>query len=150
MNNQISKEEYSNACTEVLAILNFVKEEDVQKIPKEEIENLKKNANLEYTFSYDVTKNIKEQNVSKVAKGIIANFFIKYIATSDEKQKIRMLQHKNKEEKIEANNTLKVEKQDIDTEIPKIQIRDLVEVKEEKWYEKVYKFLKSIFKNNKR
>lgn len=150
MNNQISKEEYSDACTEVLAILNLVKEEDVQKIPKEEIENLKKNANLEYTFSYDVTKNIKEQNVSKVAKGIIANFFIKYIATSDEKQKIRMLQHKNKEERIQANNTLKVEKQDIETEIPKIQIRDLVEVKEEKWYEKVYKFLKSIFKNNKR
>lgn len=150
MNNQITKEEYSNACTEVLEILKFVKEEDLQKIPKEEIENLNTNANLEYKFSYDVTKNIKEQNVSNVTKGIIANFFIKYIATSDEKQKIRMLQHKNKEEKIQANNTLKIEKQDIETEIPKIQICDLVEVKKEKWYEKVYNFLKSIFKNNKR
>lgn len=143
---QINQKEYSNACTEVLEILKFVKDEDIKRIPKELVEKIKTNANLEYKFSYDVTKNIKEQNVSKMAKGIIANLYVKYIATPAEKQKITSLQHKIKEEKIRANSTLKIEKQDTETKIPEIKISDLVEVKKEKWYEKIYRFFKNIFK----
>lgn len=146
MNMQINQKEYSNACTEVLEILKFVKDEDIKRIPKELVEKIKTNANLEYKFSYDVTKNIKEQNVSKMAKGIIANLYVKYIATPAEKQKITSLQHKIKEEKIRANSTLKIEKQDTETKIPEIKISDLVEVKKEKWYEKIYRFFKNIFK----
>ena len=76
MNIKISNEEYSNACAEVLEILKSVKDEDLKRIPSEEIKNLKENANMEHEFSYDVTKNIKEQDISKAAKGIIAYFFV--------------------------------------------------------------------------
>ena len=82
----IDKEEYCKACKEVLEILKSIKEEELEKIPKSEIEILRKNACKDYEFSYDVTKNIKEQNVSKVAKAIIGNFFIDYIATAEQKQ----------------------------------------------------------------
>jgi hypothetical protein len=78
----IEKEEYAKACKEVIEILKIVKEEDLIRIPKEEIERLKENASTDYEFSYH------SQNLSKLAKAIIANLFIDYIATSNQKQKI--------------------------------------------------------------
>lgn len=150
MSTKISKEEYANACAEVLEILKSVKDEDLKRIPNEEIENLKENANMEHEFSYDATKDIKEQNVSKATKGIIANFFVKYIATMEQKQKITAIQHKRLEEKLIANNTPRIEIEETETTIPKVQIKDLIEVKNIKWYEKVYSFFKRIFgKKNK-
>lgn len=150
MSTKISKEEYANVCTEVLEILKSVKDEDLKRIPNEEIENLKENANLEHEFSYDATKDIKEQNVSKAAKGIIAYFFVKYIATLEQKQKILSIQHKRLEEKLIANNTPRIEIEETETTIPKVQIKDLIEVKNIKWYEKVCSFFKRIFgKKNK-
>lgn len=145
MNKQISKEEYENACKEVLEILKFVKEEDLKKIPKEEIEIIKKNANLSYEITYNPNKDIKEQNISKVAKAIIANYFVKYIASSEQKQKVLAIQHKKIEEKNAANsinNNFKVEEKST------VEIKDLVEIKKEKWYEKVYQFLKKIMKKD--
>ena len=150
MSTKISKEEYAHACAEVLEILKSVKDEDLKRIPNEEIEILKENANIEHEFLYDATKDIKDQNVSKAAKGIIANFFVKYIATMEQKQKITSIQHKRLEEKLVANNTPKIETEETETTIPKVQIKDLVDVKDIKWYEKVYLFLKRIFgKKNK-
>lgn len=150
MSTKISKEEYANACAEVLEILKSVKDEDLKRIPNEEIEILKENANIEHEFLYDATKDIKDQNVSKAAKGIIANFFVKYIATLEQKQKILSIQHKRLEEKLIANNTPRIEIEETETTIPKVQIKDLVDVKDIKWYEKVYLFLKRIFgKKNK-
>lgn len=150
MSTKISKEEYANACAEVLEILKSVKDEDLKRIPNEEIEILKENANIEHEFLYDATKDIKDQNVSKAAKGIIANFFVEYIATMEQKQKITSIQHKRLEEKLVANNTPRIETEETETTIPKVQIKDLVDVKDIKWYEKVYLLLKRIFgKKNK-
>ena len=89
MNNfNISQKDYQIACKEVIEILKFVKKEDLEKLPKDEIEILNNNANIEYKFTYNPKINIKEQNVSKIAKAIIANYFIDYIATPKQKQKI--------------------------------------------------------------
>lgn len=84
----IEKEEYAKACKEVLEVLKVVREEDLIKIPKEEIQILKEKASATYEFSYNSQKDIKEQQVSKLAKAILANFFIDYIATPSQKQKI--------------------------------------------------------------
>lgn len=145
MNKKISKEEYENACKEVLEILKFVKEDDLKRIPKEEIEILRKNANLEHEFFYDVTKDIKEQNVSKAAKAIIANYFVKYIANVEQRQKILAIQHRKIEEKNSVNNINNNLKRE---EKQTVEIKDLVEIKKEKWYEKVYQFFKKVMKKS--
>ena len=89
--------EFKNACTEVLEILKYIRNEDIKRIPKEEIENLEHNANKDYIFTYDINKTIKEQNVSKMANGIIAIFFTDYIATSKQKEIIKKRQRKYEE-----------------------------------------------------
>lgn len=87
--------EFNNACYEVLEILKHVKEEDLLKIPKEEIQILKNNANYKHNFTYDLKKDIKKQEISKMAKGIIAVYFYKYTASKKQREKIKLKQEKD-------------------------------------------------------
>ena len=45
--------EFSNACYEVLEILKHIKKEDIDKIPEDDINMLKKNANYNHNFTYN-------------------------------------------------------------------------------------------------
>ena len=86
----MDKQEFKDACYEVLEILKYVKKEDLEKIPKEEIKILKEYANYNHNFQYDPNKHIKEQEVLKLTKGIIAQYFYQYTATDKQKEKIRL------------------------------------------------------------
>lgn len=79
---------YANAYTEVLEILKYISREDYNKIPKNKIELFETNANDNYHFIYNPSKTLNEQNVSKIAKGIIAILFRDYWATNIQKEKI--------------------------------------------------------------
>ena len=54
--NTMIDENYMNVCSEVLAILDKLKIEDYEKIPKSLIEGFEKNKNPDYTFEYDYSK----------------------------------------------------------------------------------------------
>ena len=47
----MDKQEFGNASYEVLKILEYIKDDDLKRIPQEEIEILKKNANYNI-YSY--------------------------------------------------------------------------------------------------
>lgn len=79
---------YQNAFTEVLEILKSISKEDYDKIPNEEISVFEENKNKDYDFKYNPNKTLKEQNVSKEAKYIIAILFRDYWATPEQKAKI--------------------------------------------------------------
>ncbi len=79
---------YANAYVEVLEILKYISKEDYNKIPKNKIELFQTNANNDYNFTYTPEKTLNEQNVSKIAKGIIAILFRDYWATDIQKGKI--------------------------------------------------------------
>lgn len=103
--------EFMNACSEVIEILKHVKKEDLKKIPKEEIKVLGNNQNKALNFVYDPSKTVTEQNVSKLAKGIISLYFFKYIVSDEQKEEIIKKQecYKNilEEEKIGESNLFK-------------------------------------------
>lgn len=151
----IEQEEYSKACKEVLEILKYVKEEDLNKIPKREIDALKEHASIEYEFSYDSQKDIKEQNVSKLSKAIIANFFIDYIATSNQKQKILDKQNYDikvlEEAKLKEYNSNEIfKKQKNSNNSKKNSNHDLpIEIKTENFITKLLGIIKKFFKRNK-
>lgn len=149
----IKQEEYSKACKEVLEILKSVKQEDLDKIPKREIEILKENASIEYEFSYDSKKDIKEQNVSKLAKAIIANFFIEYIATSSQKQKILDKQNYDikilEEEKLKEYNPNEIFKNKNSYNNKTNNVNYLpIEIKKENFIIKLFRIIKKIFKRD--
>lgn len=106
--------EYANAYSEVLEILKYIPVEDYKKIPERKIELYKKNANKDYIFNYNPEKTLKEQNVSKIAKGIIAILFRDYWATDEQREKILAMQkneriniEKKKRERYNPDNIFK-------------------------------------------
>lgn len=147
---------YANAYTQVLEILKYIPVEDYNKISKNKIELFETNANNDYHFTYSPEKSLSEQNVSKIAKGIIAILFRDYWATDIQKEKIIKKQnydrHILEEQKIEFNpndvfNRKKLldfnenyDKNDIyNSNLP-------VEVKKQNWFQSIILFIKRCFK----
>ncbi len=104
----MNNEEYSIACTEVLEILNYISEQDYNKIPKDVIYNLEKNKKDDMLFLYNPWKSLNEQKMSEKGRIMIASLFRDYLATPKQREKIiRYQKNKNmeiEEEKREKNN----------------------------------------------
>ncbi len=102
--------EYANAYSEVIGILKFLSQEDYEKIPKEKINLFETYANKDYAFKYNPKKTLQEQNVSKIARTIIAILFRDYWATEEQREKINAFQNNKRrqieEEKIQKYNNI--------------------------------------------
>ena len=81
--------QYANAYTEVLDILKYISKEDYEKIPKSKIKVFEENSNKNYHFTYDENKTLDEQNVSEIAKMIIAILYRDYWATIEQNRQIK-------------------------------------------------------------
>lgn len=143
--------EYANAYSEVLEVLNNMSKEDYNKIPKDMLEMFNTNCNNEYQFRYDLNKKFEQQEISKRAKLILAILFRDYWATPYQKEKIIAKQNyerqKLEQQKFEKYNPERIfenKRQPIIEEIK--NINSMIEVKEEKWYQKIFKLIKNLFK----
>ncbi len=103
--------EYKIAYSEVLEILKYISKEEFNKVPPDMLELFKTNASNENQFIYDPDKTLQEQNVSEIARAIIAILFRDYWATENQKIKILAKQNydreKMKEEKYNSDNIFK-------------------------------------------
>ena len=90
---------YQNAFTEVYEILNYLEEESYNKIPKEVIEAIRENRNLEYYYFIDESIPFAEQKMLPETKAILFNLYRDYLTTKERKNKIIMYQ--NQELRIE-------------------------------------------------
>ena len=79
---------YSTMCAEVLEILKYCPESDVNKIPKKLIESLELNKELNSRVIINPDKGIFEQNVSNETIIMIFIIFRNYWATEKEKNEI--------------------------------------------------------------
>ena len=138
---------YANAYSEVLEILKYISIEDYNKIPENKIEFYKKNANCEYYFEYNPEKTLQEQNVSKLARGIIAILFRDYWASDIQREKIIEKQNFDRrvleEEKRKKYNIDNIFNKSIGKE--SIVVENRLVINEEKWYKKLLKFLQMFF-----
>ncbi len=143
--------EYANAYSEVLEVLNHMSKEDYNKIPKDMLEMFQTNCNNEYQFRYDLNKEFEEQGISKRAKLILAILFRDYWATPYQKEKIiakqnyeRQKLEQQKFEKYNPERLFENKRQPIIEEVKNIS--SMIEVKKEKWYQKIFKVIKNLFK----
>lgn len=144
--------EYKIAYSEVLEILKYISKEDFNKVPRNMIEMFKANASTENKFKYNPEKTLKEQDVSEIARIIIAILFRDYWATEIQKQKILAKQNfdrKNiKKEKYNPDNLFKKNKTDesIEKDI-QTENMSIVEYKEP-LYKRFITKIKNIFHIN--
>lgn len=150
MNSNVNTE-YANAYSEVLEVLNHMSKEDYNKIPKDMLEMFQNNCNNEYRFRYDLNKKFEEQEISRRAKLILAILFRDYWATTYQKEKIiakqnyeRQKLEQQKFEKYNPERLFENKRQPIIEEVKNIS--SMIEVKEEKWYQKIFRLINNLFK----
>lgn len=103
--------EYAIAYSEVLEILKHIPLQDYKKIPEDKIKLFKENAKKDYEFEYNPNISLKEQNVSKRGRAIIAILFRDYWSTDIQRQKII---NKQKKDRLELDE---VKKQKYNTDV---------------------------------
>ena len=102
---------YHKAFAEVCVVLNYLNENDYNKIPKNIIDALEENRDTEYNFFIDESIPFYEQNLLEETKAILFNLYRDYLADSVMKEKIMQYQReeeyiseKIKQEKYKHNN----------------------------------------------
>ena len=142
---------YYKAYKEVLEILKYMSDEDVNKVPKDMILTFETKQDKNHIFEVDTKKTIEEQNLLEETKDILANIFRDYWATEEQKQKIIARENFEREklelEKREKYNPDKIfEKKEEIKETYKVVDNELTLVENKSFGEKVKDFFKKIFR----
>ena len=138
--------EYANAYTEVLDILKYISKEDYEKIPKTKIQMFE-------------DKTLEEQNVSEIAKMIIAILYRDYFATKEQRYVIIKKQREAREEqerqireRIEQNKKIKEDSlkvidvsSDLDLDLDYTRGTNLEIYKEENIFKRIISKIREIF-----
>lgn len=108
------KENYPKAYTEVLEILKFMPQYDIEKIPREIIEMMKNKKDNTHQFSIRITDDFSKLNILDETEAIFINFYRDYWATPEQRDKIIAKQNYDiqafedrKKEKYNADNLFK-------------------------------------------
>ena len=146
--------EYAMAYKEVIEILKYVPQESVNKIPQTMIDTFKAKMDKDYDFKINLNKSFEEQDLLDETKAIFANIFRDYWATPYQKERIvakeKYDRQKAEEEKrnlYNADNIFKKKEINVEDENNKQEVNNNlpIEVKKEKFYEKIINFFKKIF-----
>lgn len=140
-------EDLNKRLVEIEYILRKLEDEYIKKIPQEIWDYIEKNKDKNYIFKYDDSRNLLEQNLNIDTISILTYINIEYLL--DEKQKMEMIEFLRKDEAIAEQEKAKLyNPEDLfkNKKESKQQETSLVEVKIEKWYEKVFAFFKNMFK----
>lgn len=145
---------YAKAYTEVLEILSHFSAEEYYKIPQEKINFYKRNMEKNYKYSIDPNVDLSKQHISKEANAILISIFRDYFANDRQRQILNDLLNQN-QEKFE---NIKKEKYNLDNifinnnrnvtidNTENKQELTLIEIKNMKWYTKVWRFIKDFFR----
>lgn len=148
---------YKNAFTEVYTILNYIDEDDYEKIPSDVIEVIEENRNQDYEYEMNEDVDIFNQPMLPETKAILFNFFRDYWSTPEQNEKIKRMQ-KEDLQKIEEKKQKKYENKDIfSNAISNVRTENsadtenkenvsLIEVKKENLFERILKKIKAFFK----
>ena len=143
----VSKE-LSEAAVEFNCILDNSSKELLDRIPKKFIEFLKSIASTTYIFQYDSKKSLNEQNIKPETRGLISLVYQDYICDKEEKNEYITTckdyytkREKEMQERYNLDNLFRSKASSINQENV-----GMIEIKEEKWYQRFFEFLVKIFK----
>lgn len=147
--------DYNKRLVEVDEVLNYLSDEDLEKIP-EEIRNLiKENKDKDYVWQYDETKPLKEQGLNRDTIAFLSYLNMEYLLNEEQKKLMEQI-HKYNEEKAETEKQNKYSTQDLfkDKKEIKSQITENTKntqmiVVKENFFTRIINKIKSLFiKNN--
>lgn len=140
--------EYEKCLVELDEILKYLKEDERDKIPYEIRKAIKEKKDKQYNWNYDESKTLSEQNINRKTIAMLSYLNMEYLLNGEQKKLIEKL-HELNEKKIEREKTEKYSIDNIFKNNIKYDKKEevaLVEVKEKKWYKKIFSFIKNILK----
>ena len=143
---------YSNAYAEVYTILEYLDEEEKNKIPQKILDAIEQSRNSEYIFDLEDDIELQEQILLPETRAILFNLFRDYLAEPWQREKIIKMQQEERE-KNELNKrqvySINVfeDKQDNKENVDK-QEKEMTElvVPSENIFKKIWNFIKEFFK----
>ena len=87
---------YANAYTEVYKILECLEEESYEKIPKEFLQVIEENRNLDYEYEINEEQDLSKQPMLIETRAILLNIFRDYLATPEQRKKIEKWQDEDR------------------------------------------------------
>lgn len=139
---------YKNAFTEVYTILEYIDIEDYEKIPREVIDVIEENRNIDYVYEMNEEVDIFKQEMLPETKAILFNFYRDYWSSSEQSEKIKKIQAR---ELISDDDRKKI-KYDVDvfnqSNTPQSSVRDeeaLTTQKNESFFKSIIRKIKKFF-----
>lgn len=135
--------DYEKRLVEVDEVLNYLSEENLNKIP-EDIRNLiKENKDKNYTWKFDEKKELKEQNLSKDTIIILSYLNIEYLLNEEQKKLMEQIYELNEKKQIEERKEkYKVDEIFKNKETTNQQINEIKDIQEQS----IIKYNENVFK----
>jgi len=147
--------DYNKRLVEVDEILNYLSDEDLEKIPDDIKQAIRDNKDKDYTWNYDEDKPLKEQDVSRDTIAILSYLNMEYLLNEKQKQFMEEMHKRNEQEKRkkEYSNETQYNYEDLFKRKNKVEDTNneqeevaLIPVIEETFIRKIINKIKSLFK----
>lgn len=152
------EKKYAKAYTEVLEILKHLPEDELERIPKTEIQFYESNKDKNYKYEYDKTVTVDKQKISEEANTVIIAIYMNYFANEKQRGIIDEILKQNtireeqaKEEKYSVDNifekkssTKTINSEKMNNEHLPVEINN----KKENFIRKIINKIKGIFRKN--
>lgn len=144
-------EDIRKRLVEVEYILKKLDDEYIRKIPKEIWDYIEENKDKNYIYNYDESKTLAQQKLSIDTISILTYINMEYLLDEKDKKEMEELLRKDyiiaEEKKKEKYNSDDIFKNKSRENLSEQEENNLpIEVKIEKWYDKIFEFLRKIFK----
>jgi len=142
--------EYEKCLVQVYEILNHLDDEEIIKIPESVIRNIEERKDKNYKWLYDETKNLIEQDLDRKTVAILSYINMEYILNEEEKEALKEIHEANEEKLFPKIGTVNFSRP-ISSEIVEENTNEtlLLEIKEQKWHQKVWNLFKHLLRNKK-
>ena len=132
-------------------VLSMLLKEDFEKIPEDIRIAIKNGKDKTYTWKYDKSKDLRNQNLNRKTIAMLAYLNMEYLVNEEQKALLQQI-HSFNEKKLENEKQIKYNSDNLFKDKKAEQVVDvknevaLIEIKKEKGYKKIYLFLKSKIK----
>lgn len=110
---QTKKELYKRVYAELFGILDTLKDEEIEKIPKDVKKNIYENMDTNYRFKYDYSKKLEDQDILPETKALIIEIYIKYLVENEDEKEAWEIYKKECLNKVEEEKKARYNPDDI-------------------------------------
>ena len=147
------EKKYARAYTEVLEILKHIPEDELERIPKAELQYYEDNCDKNYKYEYNQELDVDKQAISREANTVIVALYMNYFANENQKGIIEKILKQNsieeekvKSEKYDVNKIF--EKNQQNNEINNENLPVDISKNENNFIKRIINKIKSLFKKD--